>query len=411
MTTSQHGLEDFEQIGRYVTATICELNPDYAELGSNLIEDVVATNVQNARIYVGAVLRQARPGPDEVRVLADAARRRVHQGIRLEAMLRAYRIGARAMWEKLSEHRPDLDHRMLTDWTLRYIDWVSSEAERAYLEERDSMLNSRLETTKLLVARIVEDDFESEIDRAAALTTLGLTPDQPHAAVVAGPGARGDGGALDGPLSDFLTEMRRTVPSSVSALLRRGGVVLVPAAATSGLRAMVETALRKATATGPGLVSAGIGRPVPAGTGLAGTVREAERARALGEILFPSEIAHEYESMSFYDLFQQGEVVDSFVEAVLGAYLGASRNDRLDLVRTLYVYFTLGMNRKAAARRLGIHPNTLDYRLRQATSIGEVDLTSAENAFRFQLAVRLLPICTTGGWLAEGANVWGLVAE
>ena len=59
----------------------------------------------------------------------------------------------------------------------------------------------------------------------------------------------------------------------------------------------------------------------------------------------------------------------------------------------LYTYFTLGMNRAAAARRLEIHPNTLDYRLRQARASYGADLTSTKFAFRLQLAVRLLPLC------------------
>ena len=153
MTRSQPGAEEFAQIGRYVTETICAANPDYAELDPAVIADVVDTNVHNARIYVHAVVHQSRPTSQELASLADAARRRVHQGVTLESMLRAYRVGARAMWEKLSESRPDLDHRMLTDHTLRYIDWVSSEAERAYLAERDSLLDSRREATRLLLTR------------------------------------------------------------------------------------------------------------------------------------------------------------------------------------------------------------------------------------------------------------------
>jgi DNA-binding PucR family transcriptional regulator len=85
--------------------------------------------------------------------------------------------------------------------------------------------------------------------------------------------------------------------------------------------------------------------------------------------------------------------VEGFVHSVLGDFARHDRDGRTDLVRTLCVYFALGMNRKAAATRLGIHPNSLDYRLRQAVRVGGIDVTSAENSFRFQLAIRLLPIC------------------
>ncbi len=409
MTMLQPGTEDFGQVGRYVTEAICGANPDYADLGAAVLADVVETNVHNARIYLHAVLHQRRPTTEELAALAEAARRRVHQGIALEAMLRAYRIGARAMWEKLRESRPDIDDRDLTDCTLRYIDWVSSEAERAYLAERDSLLASRHETTRLLLSRIVEDDFSTGDERDAALRGLGLDPRVPHVVAVIGPTSRA-ASTLDGPLLDLLQRLRRLVPDATSAMLRRGAVILVPTAATSGLESIVGRALAQFGGE-PASISAGIGRPAPNAAGIAGAVREAERARALGEILFPDGQVHAYETMGFFDLFRHGEPVDKFVETVLGGHLGADRKGKIDIVRTLYVYFTLGMNRKAAATRLGIHPNTLDYRLRQATRASGVDLTSPEDSFRFQLAVRLLPICSTTTWLGDNDGLARILSD
>ncbi|WP_414710583.1 helix-turn-helix domain-containing protein [Pseudonocardia sp.] len=54
---------------------------------------------------------------------------------------------------------------------------------------------------------------------------------------------------------------------------------------------------------------------------------------------------------------------------------------------------------RATATRLGIHPNTLDYRLQKAAQVGGIDITNSEKSFRFQLAVRLLPICSRKSWL------------
>jgi hypothetical protein len=399
VTTSQPGGEDFGRVGRYVTEAICAAHPEYAHLDAAVLADVVETNVQNARIYVHAVVHQSRPTSDDLASLADAARRRVHQGVSLEAMLRAYRIGARAMWEKLSESRPDLDHRILTDYTLRYIDWVSSEAETAYLAERDSLLNSRLEATRLLLSRIVEDDFSTAEERDAAVRSLGLDPSHPHVGVVIGATSRA-GSTLDTILLEILQEIRRHIPGTTSALLRRGAVLVVPTAATSGIEALLDRALRRPDDESS-LVSAGLGRPAPTAEGLATAVREAERARALGEILFPRRRVHTYDETAFFDLFRQGEPVDTFVAAVLGELVSTDRTSKIDLVRTLYVYFTVGMNRRAAATRLGIHPNTLDYRLRHAAKDLGADLTAPETSFRFQLAVRLLPLCTQTAWLDD----------
>ncbi|MDT2006967.1 hypothetical protein FXW78_24800 [Rhodococcus opacus] len=392
MTKSQPDAEDFDRVGRYVTETICAANPDYANLPPAVIADVVETNVQNARIYLHAVVHQSRPSSEELAALADAARRRVHQGVPLEGILRAYRIGARAMWEQFSASRSDLDPYVLTDYTLRYIDWVSSEAERAYLTERDNLLDSRVEATRLLLSRIVADDFDTTDERHAAVRSVGLDPEQPHVAVVIGPTRRASS-TLDEILLELLQAFRRLIPGATSALLRRGVIILVPTAATSGIEALVNQALLQSKA-GSDDVSAGLSRPAPTAEGLTGAVREAERARTLGEILFPKGQVHTYEATGFFDLFRQGPPVETFVATVLGDLTGTERTSKIDLVHTLYVYFTLGMNRRAAATQLGIHPNTLDYRLRQAAKTSGMDLTSPERSFRFQLAVRLLPLCT-----------------
>lgn len=409
MKMSQPDAEDFERVGRYVTEMICALNPDYAYLPPAVIADVVETNVQNARIYLHAVVHQSRPSSEELAALADAARRRVHQGVPLEGMLRAYRIGARAMWEQFSASRSDLDPYVLTDYTLRYIDWVSSEAERAYLTERDNLLDSRVEATRLLLSRIVADDFDTTEERDAAVRTLGLNPEEPHVAVVIGPTRRASS-ALDEILLELLQAFRRLIPDATSALLRRGVISLVPTAATSGIEALVKQALRRSEA-GSDDISAGLSRPAPTAEGLAGAVREAERARTLGEILFPKGQVHTYEATGFFDLFRQGPPVETFVATVLGDLTGTERTSKIDLVHTLYVYFTLGMNRRAAATQLGIHPNTLDYRLRQAAKTSGMDLTSPERSFRFQLAVRLLPLCTQSEELEVKSEVTQFLFE
>jgi DNA-binding PucR family transcriptional regulator len=130
------------------------------------------------------------------------------------------------------------------------------------------------------------------------------------------------------------------------------------------VESLIDSSLEHAAAA-PGSLTAGIGRPTRGEAGLTTTIQEAERSRTLGSILFPGRRVHEYESVSFFDLFRQGDIVHGFVHAVLSRFADHDRGGRTNLVRTLYVYFMLGMNRRATATRLGIHPNTLDYRLRQ----------------------------------------------
>lgn len=386
MSTSQHGaphdFADFDATGQLLLDTIVEAHPEYAALPAEVYADVLAANVANARVYHQVVTTQRRPTDADLAQVTAGARRRVHQGVSLEALLRSYRIGARAMWRTMRESRPDLDDAELTDWTLRWLDWVSSAAESAFLAERELLVDSRRDRVRLLVTRVVEDDFAAPAERADALAALGLRVDAPHVGVVV------DGG---GALPEVEAAVTRQVPRSVGAVLRRGAVLLVPASSVEGLVTLLEDVLDRLGAPAVG-ATVGIGRPTASAHGLAASVRQAERARALGLILSPERRTHPYEAVEFFDLFREDGRVEELVQQVLGPHL-VDTPSRTDLMTTLYTYFTLGMNRAATARRLEIHPNTLDYRLRRARASYGADLTSPEYSFRFQLAVRLLPLC------------------
>lgn len=382
MNASQHDFTDFESTGQLVLDRIVAAHPEYAALSPEVHADVLAANVANARVYHRVVTERRRPTDADLAQVTAGARRRVRQGISLEALMRSYRIGGRAMWHTLRDSGADVDDAELTDWTLRWLDWVSSAAESAYLAERELLVDSERDRTRLLVARVAEDDFATAGERTAALEVLGLRPGDPHVGVVA---AGGEG------LAELVAALTRVVPRSVGAVLRNGAVVLVPASSESALTGVLHDVLVR-LGEGSRAVTAGLGRPTASAHGLADSVREAERARTLGSILAPERRVHPYASVEFFDLFRDDGPVDEFVRQVLGEHLDAQA-DRTDLLTTLYTYFTLGMNRAAAARRLEIHPNTLDYRLRRARSSYGADLTSPEYSFRFQLAVRLLPLC------------------
>jgi hypothetical protein len=60
---------------------------------------------------------------------------------------------------------------------------------------------------------------------------------------------------------------------------------------------------------------------------------------------------------------------------------------RSDLLRTVSTYVSLGCDRRTAAERLHIHPNTLDHRLRRAQKLTGLDLDDPEDLATMVLAL------------------------
>jgi hypothetical protein len=397
VTAAQVSLDALTAISRHMLSAICQDVGEYAALNESVKRDLVSVNVHTAQLFLEVVDQRRMPTDAQLEVLAAAARERFRQGVPLPSVLRAYRVGGHEMWRCISHDLPDLDHCLLADFTLCYINCTSTVAEHAYAAAQDDMLNSRSEATRILLSRLVQDDFASASERREAIQALGLDPDRPHVAVIIGLDY-GVASPAEDTLADVLNDVRHVVPTAVSAALHRCAIALIPATHSSGVSALLRTAIPQRTPRA-GAVTVGIGRPAAGDDGILATVREANRARVVGEILFRNLTVHEYDSLGCYDLFRHDEAVDEFVDGVLADFARHDEHSRGELIRTLLAYFTLGMNRRAAATRLGIHPNTLDYRLRKASEVAGVEVTDPELSFRFQLAVRLLPICAKKSWL------------
>lgn len=401
MTAVHVGPAELTAISRSMLSAICRNVDAYAALEEPARQDLVSVNVQNAQLFLQVADRRVLPTEAQLEVLASAARRRFRQGVPLPSLLRAYRVGGYVMWKQLSRDRTDLDQYSLSDLTMCYIELSSTAAEHAYIAEQAETVSSRAGSTRMLLSRLIRDDFESEAGRRAAAQGLGVDLERPHLALAIG-GAGISASPGEGTFAGMLDHVGRILPVAVGAPLPEGAVALLPATHSSGVSAVLSGVMRGLT--GPdAAVTVGIGRPAAGEDGLLATLREAQRARVIGEILFPGRRVFEYDALRRYDLFRDGDAVDEFVDSVLAGLARHDERNHGGLLRTLHVYFTLGMNRRAAASRLGIHPNTLDHRLRKASDVSGVGITDPELSFRFQLAMRLLPVSGRKSWLTNTA--------
>ena len=91
-----------------------------------------------------------------------------------------------------------------------------------------------------------------------------------------------------------------------------------------------------------------------------------------------------------------GEDLDRYADRQLGALLAYDRDHDADLVETLAAYLRCDGQVQRAAESLGIHPKTMSYRLGRIEKIAGMVVTSQEDRFNAQLALKILAIRSAG---------------
>jgi sugar diacid utilization regulator len=82
---------------------------------------------------------------------------------------------------------------------------------------------------------------------------------------------------------------------------------------------------------------------------------------------------------------------ERYVEHALGSLLDEDERSRADLLATLRVYFETARNARRSARRLGVHENTIRYRIAKAEELTGLQITSnADDELVMQLTLLIL---------------------
>ena len=367
--------------------------PAYAAVvGTPVQAEVLESSRRVAEVYLWTLDKGQLPRPRDVAQFGEQASHRVHQSFPLEAILRASRIEIQVLWRHIAGRTPPEEVAPTVALMLRLMDAIASAAENGYVVEREKLHRSREDATRLFLQRIVAGDYRSEVD-GIETTFLGYDLDRLHTAVVIGP-VQTEAPTLtasDVLLAQVGTRLRSSFPDCLSALLDSGYHFAIPTASLTAATKLVETALQKLPDDTVDL-HAGLGSPRPGVVGLHHGFAEAHRALTLGAIVYPTRQIVNYEELRVFDLFKEGEVIDSFVWEALGPIIQNDEANHTHMVKTLHVYFETGMLRKATAARLKIHPNTLDYRLHQIEKVFGFALAPTNVGFTLPLALKLLPL-------------------
>ena len=389
--------QQVEKFARRINAIVRKDVESYGEAPeSELSRDLSAMVVRNVEIYFRSLAEDRVPSDQELAELANAARRRLHQGVPLEAIFQSYRVGARMLWQCLLEVAGGEDLGRLATLTLQFADLVSSAASEGYLEERERSARSHEDATRLFLTRLLTGDFEDEEAVIREGRHFGFDVAGTHIVTVVSPRVQGHAANVerDLELAHGRSQLQRYRADAPAVVIRSGLVAAIPGDSVPEVASTMLKALAGILGAQHFRIGVGTARGGP--RGIVASYAEAQRAQALASILKPNAVIARYDELQLFDLFRAGEPVDAFVNEVLGKLIRRDRQRRSELVQTLEALFASALNRKLAARRLGVHANTLSYRSRRIEELLGGSLQEGEFCFRVQLALKLLPLATLG---------------
>jgi PucR C-terminal helix-turn-helix domain len=317
-----------------------------------LIEDPVAGRTQDRAVYRGL-------GRGELRA-----------GRSLDALQSAYRIGARIAWRRWAPagSAAGLDTaalQLLAESIFVYIDELSGESVAGYAEAQAQRAGERDRRYRRLFAALTAAPSDEETVREAAQAAGWTLPQTVAAIVVAGTGGAQVSGALG---EDAIAVVDGELTLAIWADPLRPGA-----------RALVGRALRRAAAVGPA---------VP--------WREADRSLRLARVLIDlaDESGHGErprwvaDHLGLIALHDPDGVLRELRGVRLRALEHASERIRERLAPTLLTWLTEQGNRAATARALGVHEQTVRYRMNQLRELLGDALDDPQARFEMELSLR-----------------------
>ncbi|MDX6723290.1 MAG: hypothetical protein QOD73_1694 [Solirubrobacteraceae bacterium] len=324
---------------------------------------------------------------DERGLYMELGRAEFRSGRTLDALLGAYRIGARLAWERFvaageaAGHEPATLYR-LASAIFSYIDGISADSAEGYAEERATAEGERQRRRRSLARLLAREDVSGQ--EVHDLARLAVWPRPPTvAALVVGrpPEAR----AVDDEGVDADRLASRLGGETIAAADGPTTVAWVPDAGAPGRRSQLEAALDGAPAAlGPAVA-------------LARAPHSLARARAAHALLLEGRLGDEPLVVAddhLAELLLHGG--DTTLAADLAARvlapLGELRPKSAARLReTLRAWLDNPGQVQAVAERLHVHPQTVRYRVAQLRELFGETLDDPEARFQLALALRAQP--------------------
>ncbi|TCP55331.1 CdaR family transcriptional regulator [Tamaricihabitans halophyticus] len=360
-----------EPIGDHLVHSYQSDIVDYRALDEQALRgDVRQTAQRNVQELLAALRDEAAPTDTSLEALRRSARRRVHQGISLQALLHAYRLWGQVVWQEiLGVSDPEVAAEreaalIIAGRVMAYVDQVSVAVAQTYLDEVTGVLGDREAMRRDLLEALISGRPISERMRQRA-SASNLDVGGAHAVVLAR--LLEPGGSERAVLRAAVTEARKRLrPDNASILvgIREDEVVIIcPATDASGYTTLVQQAGEWAAQLSDFAV--GVGRVHSAMDGIAQGYAEAEQAVRLGAARGAHAKAITFSDVLLDQLLSSSSHLGALHDETMRPLHEYDRERDSQLVRTLRAYYEHGFSLAKSAAELSVNPNTIVYRLRR----------------------------------------------
>jgi hypothetical protein len=360
---------DAAEIARRMVSVFRSEISGYARLPESVIAgQILAVSQRNVELFFRSITEMRGPTEEELEPFRASARSRAEEGLPLEDLLHAYRMGGRLGWESLMEAaRPDEYGALLAaaGLLMRYIDSVSSAVAQTYLDEHQHLVSEEERRQRALVEALVHPERDTPALRDLA-ERVGF------------------------PLAERYRPFAKSLPGApthahsqlASALRARGVLALTEGDRVTGLAAEDCDEAVFARPRGP----LALGEPTP----------RSELAPALADMRLLVDLGRreQVEGPIEADAFgpelllaRAPDLADRIAGRVLGPLEAYAERRGSGLLETLEAFLGSGLDRRRTAQSLHVHPNTLDYRLRRITELTGLDPGRPRDLVMLELAL------------------------
>lgn len=351
-------LADQDAIASEVRAQIQAQLPAYEPLPGEALEREVGVQIER----VLASVRDGEGTTPELVDLSEIGEARAQQGVPIDEMLRAWRIGVQVVIERARDVGSELGIE-----PAEVLDMVQSTlamSDHAMLKTAGGHRHAELE--------LVRQDSERRAAFVRAVLSGTLTSADAR--------TQAPGYGLD-PTAEFVCVRGRAAEDSSRQALERALGFHEAAQHRRGLATVIEGdlagfLLEPPTRAVPGVVGLGPPRPLDA---LADSFRFATRALSTADS-FGLEGIHDLKSLGLRSaIAADPDLGEALSERYLKP-LGATGSGD-EIIASLRVYFAMGMHVERAAEQLFVHPNTLRYRIARFEELTDASLRDPVAAF------------------------------